>query len=36
MNYICTMKKEKKENLIMTVVIIIWFVAVATLATIFG
>jgi hypothetical protein len=36
MNYIYIMKKEKKENLIMTVVIVIWFVAVATLATIFG
>jgi hypothetical protein len=30
------MKKEKKENLIMTVVIVIWFAAVATLAIIFG
>jgi hypothetical protein len=36
MNYIYIMKKENKENLIMTVVIVIWFVAVATLATIFG
>jgi len=36
MNYIYIMKNEKRENLIMTVVAIIWFAAVATLAIKFG
>ena len=36
MNYIYIMKNEKRENLIMTVVVIIWFAAVATLAIKFG
>jgi hypothetical protein len=36
MNYIYIMKDEKKQDRIITVIIIIWFVAVATLATIFG
>jgi len=36
MNYIYIMKDKKKQDRIITVIIIIWFAAVTTLAIKFG
>jgi hypothetical protein len=36
MNYIYIMKNEKKEDRVITVIIIIWFAAVLALAIKFG